>query len=455
VEELALVIVGATIIPVDPSLPRVVRGWLSVDGSGRIAGIGSGEAPAARQFLDAKGAIVAPGFVSSHSHLFTSGSRGMAPNSWLYDWIQAMTRYTEHANAEDIYWFTLHGALDFIGNGITTAYDFCASRSVFRASSHGRGDYTGELKPAEFVEAQYRAKLDSKLRFIHSLSLEDHEGDDDKVLSRVEGAIKLDRSHGHLGNSMGVAISGAAQWSDHRRTAGLEAQAMKEFGVINQAHLLETPFEIERQRERFWWYDEAGAVNQQMIFGHFIHTDQAILERVRKQGAKVSWQPTSNARLGSGILDVASLLDSGIPLGIGLDDQSCTDLSDPWQNMRMASYLLRASRQDARLMPPDMVLRLATLGSAEIIGIADEVGTLAPGKQADFLIVDPTSPDVGPLWDPVASYVFAIGPRNLKQVCIGGELVWVDGRSISHELEQVSHELHARLISIAERVDGN
>jgi 5-methylthioadenosine/S-adenosylhomocysteine deaminase len=80
------------------------------------------------QMVDAGGAFLAPGFVSSHSHLFTSGSRGLGVDQTLYDRCSAMFRVTGLASPDDIYWCTLHGSLDMINNGVTTAFDFTDGR---------------------------------------------------------------------------------------------------------------------------------------------------------------------------------------------------------------------------------------------------------------------------------------------------------------------------------------
>src|SRR5262249_39673039 len=95
---------------------------------------------------------------------------------------------------------------------------------------------------------------------------------------------------------------------------------------------------------------------------------------------------------------------------------------------------------------------LHTMGSAEAPGIADRVGSLEPGKYADFLVVDPRAPDLGPLGDPVASYVLACGLRNLKAVYVGGRCVSRDGVSEHPLAARASEELHARLGRIAARV---
>jgi cytosine/adenosine deaminase-related metal-dependent hydrolase len=125
----------------------------------------------------------------------------------------------------------------------------------------------------------------------------------------------------------------------------------------------------------------------------------------------MSWQPASNGRLASGTALVPEMLEMGMKVGVGLDDQACTDVSDPWQNMRIGIYAHSGRVRSPLSMMPEQMLRLHTLGSAEIMGVADRVGSLEVGKFADFVVVDPRRPDVGPLWHPVRSYVLAMSPR--------------------------------------------
>jgi cytosine/adenosine deaminase-related metal-dependent hydrolase len=112
-------------------------------------------------------------------------------------------------------------------------------------------------------------------------------------------------------------------------------------------------------------------------------------------------------------------------------------------------YTLRAQHSRAAVLMPREVLRMHTLGSAEVLAVADRIGSLETGKYADFLVVDPTAPDTGPLWDAYAGYVLACGLRNLKQVYIGGALVSEEGRSLHPQAGEVGRELHGRLVAAA------
>jgi cytosine/adenosine deaminase-related metal-dependent hydrolase len=109
---------------------------------------------------------------------------------------------------------------------------------------------------------------------------------------------------------------------------------------------------------------------------------------------------------------------------MGVDDQSCTDTSDPFENMRTGLFTQRAVHSDASIMSVDQVLHLHTLGSAASIGVADKVGSLTVGKYADLVVVDPRHPATGPVWDPVATYVLACGLRHLRRVYVGGKVAF-------------------------------
>jgi cytosine/adenosine deaminase-related metal-dependent hydrolase len=157
------------------------------------------------------------------------------------------------------------------------------------------------------------------------------------------------------------------------------------------------------------------------------------------------WQPTSNGRLGSGFADVVRVRAAGMRVGMGLDDQSCTDISDPFANMRMGLYTTRALHHDAAVLMPRDVLRMHTLGAAEVLGVADRVGSLEVGKYADFVVVDHRDPSTGPVWDVLATYVLACGLRNLKQVYVGGRPVSVEGRCVSPLAARADDELRDRM----------
>jgi 5-methylthioadenosine/S-adenosylhomocysteine deaminase len=273
------------------------RGWMEVGADGRIAALGVGE-PAREDLarvdgraVDVGGSFVAPGFISAHSHLFTSASRGMALDQTLYGWVAALFDSVDLLPVEDIYWLTLHGSLDFLNNGITTAYDFTAGGLGFDPDNAQTGAFIGDLKPALFGELQFKAKIDAGIRFVNSVMLDDAVGSKAEVLGRLDHIIGYAESFAGDPHYLRSAISGSVQWADDRSTAEIEVEAMDRHGLINQPHFLETAFEAEAQQSKFAWYRDAGALGPDLLFGHFVQTTDEIIVEAAYHGCGMVWQP--------------------------------------------------------------------------------------------------------------------------------------------------------------------
>jgi len=438
-------------IPAGTADPGYIEdGWMLIE-DGRIAAIGSGTPDAAAdETLDVAGAFVAPGFVSSHSHLFTSGLRGLGVADTLYGWCDAMLGTTAHMTPEQLYWSTLHGSLDFLSNGVTTAYNFTDPLQAWESMVDGKRTGTAGIRGLEYHYRQADGTLDAGIRFVDASGMDVTVGSSDEVFDRFAAEVAHTRAM-DADFALGSSIMGQVQWSPHPEAAEFEVEAMRRYGVTNQAHFLESPEAVEHQQSKFALYRDAGALGLGLMFGHFIQTTPEIIAESVSGGASMSWQPASNGRLASGVALVPEMLEMGMKVGVGLDDQACTDVSDPWQNMRMGIYMQRARTKDPLSMMPELMLRLHTLGGAEIMGVDDRVGSLEVGKFADFVVVDPRMPDVGPLWHPVRSYVLAMSPRNLKAVYVGGRLVSERGVStnpLAAEASAKVHELPAAVIPL-------
>ena len=456
-----LVVHNAVLVTVDPDQPDTFTGWFSVDEEGRIIELASGAPPvavldAATEKLDVGGRFVAPGFISAHSHIYMSPVRGVGFDSTLYGWGSALTPILAQTTGDDIYWFTLHGAIDFLRNGITTCYDF-TNPGVNRIAAVGLNETVpfGVPRSGAFEENQIRAKADAGLRFVNSVGLP-RIGPPDVTRARVEAVLDFFNEFARDEPlAMKMAISGGVQRAPDIGAAYLEAALMKDHGLLNQSHFLESPERVTEQQAKFEWYEEAGALGPQMIFGHFIQVTDEIVAKAAATGSRMCWQPTSNGRLASGIPDVTAYRAAGIQVGMGLDDQSCTDISDPFQNMRIGMYTMRALHSEAAAMPIRDILFLHTLGSAQILDIDDAVGSLAVGKYADFLVVDPRDPDTGPIHDALATYVLACGLRNLDLVYVAGKRVAKDTSVLTYDESVVRREVDTRMARIKSAIAAN
>jgi len=121
--------------------------------------------------------------------------------------------------------------------------------------------------------------------------------------------------------------------------------------------------------------------------------------------------------------------------------------------MRMGLYNIRMKYERANVLGPLDVLRLHTIGTARAIGVEDQVGSLKAGKYADFLLVDLTEPDTGPVYDVYGSLVFAASFSNIARIYVGGEQVAEKGRLLKHDMAALGREVRERMARNREKTE--
>lgn len=429
----SLLVTNATFLTMKPGETKAVVGYMLVGDDGKIAALEAGVPPAgttATETIDGTGRIIVPGFISAHSHLFQSALRGLGADQYVRGWGLAVRVYSVHATNEDLYWYTLHGALDHLRHGITGVFNF--------GYGHRAGAYNDE---------QLSALLDSGIRFVHAFAQA-------RTLPAEEQYQSFLDYHAfakpHLNNPKFLRLGITGQGATLEQTK-FDKRLMDEFGVLNETHFLEFPVGKEEQQKNFQNFIDAGTLGPDQFFGHFIHTTDDMLKKVAAAGSGMSWQPLSNGRLASGIADIPRYLALGVKVGMGVDGQASADLPDPFENMRVGLYFIRARNEDALIMQPIDILRLHTLGSAQVMGVADKIGSLEPGKYADFVVLDPAGGlDRAPVFDPFATVVFACNSANIESVYVGGEKLIDHVTPVKSDMAKVSAEVATRV----ERVRG-
>lgn len=436
-EEAKLVVEHAVLITMAEGQKAPFLGYMVVDGEGRITAIGRGEAPAglqARTIWDAHGEWVIPGFLSAHSHLWQSAFRGIAADKTLPGWIDGLyNQRARRAKAEDYYWFTLHGALDHLEHGITGVYSF----------NYG-GTKWGLCKENDCDEASFKGEMDSGIRFVHGWQPDQIGADDTAAMMRTRLKAFLDWTASQPKSSqfLSVMLNGSTSFNETFDQATAEKAAMVEFGLGNQSHYLEPPDTIQAEQAKFKWFEDSGLLGPTLYFGHFIHTNDAILDRVAAAHGGMSWNPLSNGRLASGVADIPKYRKKGIRVGMGVDGEASADLADPFENMRTGLYAIRDKYEDATIMSPYDVLYLHTMGSADVMGVKDQLGSLEKGKFADFVAIDPTR--YGAVFDPYASLVLVTAEPDIDRVYVGGELKVQRGVLLGQDMKKVRAEADKR-----------
>ncbi|HEX8573008.1 MAG TPA: guanine deaminase [Allosphingosinicella sp.] len=370
-------------VPEDPSLAGVgaVRHFedgLLVVGDGFVLDCGPNDEIAAR-FAGVEAerleGLIVPGFVDAHVHypqIECIASHGEQLMQWLERHIfPAEKAFADRGHADSVAAFFLD---ELLRHGTTSALVFA---TVHMGS----------------VDALFEAALERDMRIVSGKVLMDlgPEGLSDSVDSGradSEALIGRWRGRGRIGYAVTprfVPTSSAEQLAD----AGALVAAHPD--VLMHTHLSENPGEIEFVAQRFPdsadyldVYDRFGLVGPRSVFAHCVHMSDRALGRMAEAGSGIAFCPTSNMFLGSGLFDLAQADRHGVRLGIGTDIGAGTTLSV----LHTLGEAYRTCQLRGASLDPFRALHLATAGGARVMGIADRVGGLQPGQEADFIILD-------------------------------------------------------------------
>ncbi len=413
-----LVFRGGTILTIDPQ-HRVLAGDVACRG-GAIVQVGGDYTPVTRDYaiVDCAGCVVMPGLVQAHVHTCQTLARGRADDLELLDWLRtviwpyeaaldeaALTASAELACAELLLGGTT-AILDMATVHHTDAVFAAAERSGIRATiGKAMMDAPDPQIPPGLREST-RASLD-------------------------EAAALIARWHGAAGGRLRYAYAPRFVLSctdDLLREVGTEARAR---GVRIHTHASESTGEVALVRQRFGKdniavLDQLGLLGDHCCIAHCIHLSADERRLLAARGAHVCHCPSSNLKLASGICDVPALIAAGVSVAIGADGAPCNNNLDGLLELRLTA-LLHKHRTGPRALPAPEVVRMATLGGAAALGLADQIGSLEPGKRGDVIAVDVTAVHTVPTASPWSAIAYAAHACDVRHVAVDGALVVRDG----------------------------
>ena len=214
-----------------------------------------------------------------------------------------------------------------------------------------------------------------------------------------ESADLISRWHGRDDGRLGYAVTPRFAVSCTAEMLQESAALARSTGAWWQSHVAEDPFEIAEVLRLFPEaldyvdvYDRAGALGERSILAHAIHLSDRELTRLIETGTRVAHCPASNLFIGAGVMPLARWLGAGCSVGLGSDVSGGPDAS-LFSVMRVGAYAQMARRSlagdEGPILDPLDWLRMGTLDGARTLGLADRIGSLEAGKEADLIVVDP------------------------------------------------------------------
>lgn len=423
--EADLIIYDGTVITMDGDLRIIADGAVAV-ADGRIRAVGPksdlGHWKAART-LNARGGLILPGLINTHTHAAMALFRGLADDLPLMTWLNDHIFPAEaKLTAEMVRIGTRLACAEMIRSGTTCFCDM----------------YLFEAAVAEAAsECEMRAVVGEVLYDFPSPNYGELENGFDytrRMLERWRGDPLIN-----------VAVEPHSPYLCQSELLQRAARLAADYNVPLVIHLSETRSEVAQIQEKYQatpvgHLARLGILSPRLVACHaVVLTDDDI--RLLKNGeVKVSHNPESNMKLASGVSPVPDLLAAGICVGLGTDGCASNNDLDLFAEMDTAAKLHKVQRLDPTAVDALAVLRMTTIDAARVLGLERDIGSIETGKLADLIVVDTNKPHLTPMYHPISHLVYAARGSDVCHSVINGRVVMEDRQMRSMDMDKVMDE---------------
>ena len=375
-----------------------------------IAEVGSDLPSQADQIIDCKGTIVLPGLINTHTHLSMTMFRGYADDMKLQEWLASKIWPLELKLTPEIcYYGALLGCLEMIATGTTMFVDmYLFMENVAKAVE----------------EAGLKAYLSYGIFGADGSALEKKSKENTKRFISYVKDMNDPR--------VNLAIGPHAPYSCSPELLIWAKETAENEGAILTTHLAETrseqaQFQKERGMRVIEYLDKIGFLCPNLLAAHCVWLTKSEVNLLAKRKVKVSHCPVSNMKLASGgVAPVPEMLESGVTVSLGTDGAASNNSLDMFETMKTCALLQKAHRWDATVLPAQQVLDLATIEGARALGVADKVGSIEAGKQADLIVVDARAPNLVPIHGAatvISDLVYSVKGANVDTSIVAGKIL--------------------------------
>jgi cytosine/adenosine deaminase-related metal-dependent hydrolase len=350
--------------------------------------------------------VLIPGFVNTHSHAVQTLFRGAADDRDLLSWLEEVILPGEATLTEkELVASCRIGYGEMLLAGITTTND------MLTANHSAAG-----LKAAE--ESGIRGRVGKMLmdRNVPDGLL----APTDEVLEEAHHLADLYPQGGRIQYSYAPRFIPTC--SD--KLMAESSQAARERGLMVHTHA------SENQKECAWVEEltgesnihalhQFGVLGEHTVLAHGIWTSETEMKLIADTGTSISHNPTSNAKLGSGIAPVPEYLAQGTQVGLATDGSPATGGHDFFLEMKLSGFLQKSTRNDPKVLPARTVFNIATAGGAQALNYSD-IGKIEVGYKADLVLLNPSLPHAYPRYDPFSYIVYTAQTRDIQAVWVNG-----------------------------------
>lgn len=418
-----LLTLNGTVITMDKDDTIVENGAVAVKGENIVAVGKASELSAckASKRIDARGGIIMPGLVNTHTHASMTIFRGLADDLPLMAWLNDHIFPAEAGlTPEKVYDGALLACAEMILSGTTCFCDMYLFEDHVAQAAKDAGirAVVGEVL-YDFPSPNYGSL---EKGFAYTEMLVEKYRNDPLINIAVEPHSTYLCAPGLL------------------KKASLLAQKNDLLLVI---HVSETKSEVSEINEKYGltpvgFLASLGVLSPNLLACHCVHLTEDDIALLKKHDVKVAHNPESNMKLASGIAPVPELLKKGVCVGIGTDGCASNNNLDIFHEMSMAAKLGKVHTRDPAAMNAKSVLRMATIDGARALGLSGITGSLEPGKKADIIILDTRKPHLTPMYNPVSHLVYAARGSDVLTSVINGRLIMEERKLLSLDISKIA-----------------
>lgn len=403
--------------------------------AGRILAVGPAALAtsyAAPKVIDARGAIVMPGMINTHTHVSMTVFRGLGDDvpDRLKRFIFPLEK--QMVDRDVVYWGAMHGLVEMVEGGVTTLVDmYYFEDEVARAAKQvGIRGVLGETVvsfPAPDAAEPYGGIAYAK-----------------QFAARYAGDPLIT-----------PAFAPHAPYTvddEHLRLIAKESAAAN-LPVL--MHVAEMPAEIatlrkERNQTPIEYLDSIGLLTPRLVAAHCIFVTDSDVALMAAREIGVAHNMAANIKSGKGVAPVPKMLAKGVRVGLGTDGPMSGNTLDVIGQLGYVAKVQKLENHSPLIMPAIDVVEMATMGGARALHREAELGSLEPGKLADVILVDRDATNMIPFYDVYSTLVYAAGPKDVRTTIIQGrvimddrKLLTVDAADVRRHMQQLSEKISA------------
>ncbi|MFC2029610.1 amidohydrolase family protein [Chloroflexota bacterium] len=444
---------NATIITMNPLRQIIEHGALAYTGN-EITAVGKRKEVVDRypekRRIDCNGNVLMPGLIDTHVHLAQAMLRGCADDLGLIDWLMRRVwvlqgSYTHEDGAAS----AALCALEMIKSG-TTSFIECMLAEVYGFDGVAETIVKSGLRAALAKIVMDLPSYAQTENVMHPGMVEDGE-------TSIENTLAMyDKWNG--------AADGRIQvWFGPRTPGGVTPALYDRIGALAKArdmgmtiHISEVEEDIAYARAQGFrsptdFAQAHGLLGPRSVLAHFVWSDEEDWQIIAQAGTHITHNPASNGKTASGIAPIRGMLEAGVNVSIGCDGGPSNNTYDMIRDLRMVSYLANLREGDPTVVPAETLLEMATINGARALGWEDQLGSIEPGKKADFIVLNMDAPHLTPAWDPVSTIVYAAHGSDVDTVVVDGEIVMKGREVLTLDEKEIMADIRSRHRAVAAR----